>query len=94
MLGRERVRAELRGGLPLALRVAAAGLADQPDWSLESMYAELSDESRRLSLRDVEDTGVRAALRLVAGLPRMPHGTSPPSDSTPGCMSAGARRRP
>ncbi|MFI8927454.1 BTAD domain-containing putative transcriptional regulator [Streptomyces sp. NPDC053474] len=74
VLGEERVRAEavaarrlaeLCGGLPLALRVAAARLADQPDWSLGAMSAELSDESRRLSLLDVEDTGVRAALRLT-----------------------------
>ncbi|MEU7576574.1 BTAD domain-containing putative transcriptional regulator [Streptomyces sp. NPDC041068] len=76
VLGQERVLAEevaarrlaeLCGGLPLALRVAAARLADQPAWSLSSMAAELSDESRRLSLLDVEDTGVRAALRLTAG---------------------------
>ncbi|MEI5100495.1 BTAD domain-containing putative transcriptional regulator [Streptomyces sp. PmtG] len=74
VLGEERVRAEalaarrlaeLCGGLPLALRVAAARLADQPDWSLAAMAAELSDESRRLGLLDVEDTGVRAALRLT-----------------------------
>ncbi|MEU5899685.1 AfsR/SARP family transcriptional regulator [Streptomyces venezuelae] len=74
VLGQERVLAEevaarrlaeLCGGLPLALRVAAARLADQPDWPLSSMSAELSDESRRLSLLDVEDTGVRAALRLT-----------------------------
>ncbi|MFD4998383.1 AfsR/SARP family transcriptional regulator [Streptomyces buecherae] len=79
VLGPERVAAEeaaarrlaeLCGGLPLALRVAAARLADQPGWSLEAMSAELSDESRRLHLLDVEDTGVRAALRLtVRGLP-------------------------
>ncbi|MBW5423937.1 AAA family ATPase, partial [Streptomyces sp. BG9H] len=57
--------AELCGGLPLALRVAAARLADQPESSLSAMCGELSDESRRLSLLDVEDTGVRAALRLT-----------------------------
>ncbi|MER5260072.1 MULTISPECIES: AfsR/SARP family transcriptional regulator [unclassified Streptomyces] len=74
VLGKERVLAEavgarrlveLCGGLPLALRVAAARLADQPDCSLRAMSAELDDESRRLSLLDVEDTGVRAALRLT-----------------------------
>ncbi|UKY48050.1 AfsR/SARP family transcriptional regulator [Streptomyces inhibens] len=74
VLGKERVLAEavaarrlaeLCGGLPLALRVTAARLADQPDWSLSAMSVELSDESRRLSLLDVEDTGVRAALRLT-----------------------------
>ncbi|MFF9206713.1 helix-turn-helix domain-containing protein [Streptomyces sp. NPDC014986] len=74
VLGEERVLAEptaarrlaeLCGGLPLALRVAAARLAQRPSWSLAAMTAELSDESRRLSLLDVEDTGVRAALRLT-----------------------------
>ncbi len=74
VLGEERVCAEpvaarrlagLCGGLPLALRVAAARLAQRPGWSLGAMTAELSDETRRLSLLDVEDTGVRAALRLT-----------------------------
>ncbi|MET9544845.1 BTAD domain-containing putative transcriptional regulator [Streptomyces sp. NPDC006627] len=74
VLGTERVLAEevaarrlaeLCGGLPLALRVAAARLADQPESPLSAMCAELSDESRRLSLLDVEDTGVGAALRLT-----------------------------
>ncbi|MEU8775510.1 XRE family transcriptional regulator [Streptomyces sp. NPDC048606] len=57
--------AELCGGLPLALRVAAARLAGRPAWSLAEMAAELSDETRRLGLLDVEDTGVRAALRVT-----------------------------
>ncbi|MFF4582630.1 helix-turn-helix domain-containing protein [Streptomyces sp. NPDC001389] len=80
VLGTERVHAEpaaarrlaeLCGGLPLALRVAAARLAQRPSWSLDAMAAELSDETRRLSLLDVEDTGVRAALRLtLQQLPR------------------------
>ncbi|GCD32813.1 hypothetical protein OEIGOIKO_00531 [Streptomyces chrestomyceticus JCM 4735] len=74
VLGAERVGAEpaaarrlaeLCGGLPLALRVAAARLAQRPAWPLGAMAAELSDETRRLSLLDVEDTGVRAALRLT-----------------------------
>ncbi|MFH8787076.1 AfsR/SARP family transcriptional regulator [Streptomyces roseoverticillatus] len=74
VLGTERVLAEpvaarrlaeLCGGLPLALRVAAARLVQRPGWSLGAMTAELSDETRRLSLLDVEDTGVRAALRLT-----------------------------
>ncbi|MFD5696698.1 AfsR/SARP family transcriptional regulator [Streptomyces lasiicapitis] len=74
VLGRERVLAEpvaarrlaeLCGGLPLALRVVAARLADQPRGTLAAMAAELSDESRRAVLLDVEDTGVRAALRLT-----------------------------
>ncbi|WP_167538487.1 helix-turn-helix domain-containing protein [Streptomyces albofaciens] len=57
--------AELCGGLPLALRVAAARLAQRPTWSLGALAAELSDETRRLSLLDVEDIGVRAALRVT-----------------------------
>ncbi|MEU9027110.1 helix-turn-helix domain-containing protein [Streptomyces sp. NPDC048383] len=74
VLGTERVRAEpeaarrlaaLCGGLPLALRVAGARLAQRPGWSLDAMADELSDETRRLSLLDVEDTGVRAALRVT-----------------------------
>ncbi|MFH8411318.1 helix-turn-helix domain-containing protein [Streptomyces sp. NPDC018019] len=74
ILGAERVHAEpaaarrlaeLCGGLPLALRVAAARLAQRPTWPLGAMAAELADETRRLSLLDVEDTGVRAALRLT-----------------------------
>ncbi|MGW1840644.1 BTAD domain-containing putative transcriptional regulator [Streptomyces sp. NPDC002067] len=74
VLGAERVRAEpgaarrlaeLCGGLPLALRVTAARLTDQPEWSLSTLSGELSDESRRLGLLDVENTGVRAALRLT-----------------------------
>lgn len=60
-----RVLAQLCGGLPLAQRVVAARMAQRPGWSLEAMAAELSDETRRLSLLDVEDTGVRAALHLT-----------------------------
>ncbi|WP_206508056.1 helix-turn-helix domain-containing protein [Streptomyces chrestomyceticus] len=83
VLGAERVGAEpaaarrlaeLCGGLPLALRVAAARLAQRPAWPLDAMAAELSDETRRLSLLDVEDTGVRAALRLT--LQQLPEHTS------------------
>ncbi|MCF3106285.1 winged helix-turn-helix domain-containing protein [Streptomyces roseoverticillatus] len=74
VLGTERVLAEpvaarrlaeLCGGLPLALRVAAARLVQRPGRSLGAMTDELSDETRRLSLLDVEDTGVQAALRLT-----------------------------
>ncbi|MCY0932517.1 BTAD domain-containing putative transcriptional regulator [Streptomyces sp. H27-H1] len=74
VLGEERVLAEpmaarqlaeLCGGLPLALRVAAARLADRPDWALCEMNAEMLDSTHRLSLLEVEDTGIRAALRLT-----------------------------
>ncbi|MFD8200509.1 ATP-binding protein [Streptomyces sp. NPDC059701] len=74
VLGTERVNAEpvaarrlaeLCDGLPLALRVVAARMTQRPGFSLEAMAAELSDETRRLSLLDVEDTGVQAALRVT-----------------------------
>ncbi|WP_328972881.1 AfsR/SARP family transcriptional regulator [Streptomyces sp. NBC_00239] len=77
VLGSGRVHAEpvaarrlarLCDGLPLALRVAAARLADQPQWTLAAMADELSDATRRLSLLDAEDTGVRAALQLSVRL--------------------------
>ncbi|MFJ6940451.1 ATP-binding protein [Streptomyces sp. NPDC101132] len=80
VLGSERVRAEpeaarrlagLCGGLPLALRVAAARLVQRPGSSLAALAAEMSDETRRLGLLDVEDTSVRAALRVtLQQLPR------------------------
>ncbi|MFD0062435.1 BTAD domain-containing putative transcriptional regulator [Streptomyces sp. NPDC056690] len=74
VLGDERVAAEpaaverlagLCDGLPLALRVTAARLAERPDGTLAAMAGELADEQRRLSLLDIEDTGVSAALRLT-----------------------------
>ncbi|WP_330331349.1 NB-ARC domain-containing protein [Streptomyces sp. NBC_00536] len=83
VLGTDRVHTEplaarqlarLCDGLPLALRVAAARLADQPHLSLTAMAAELSDTTRRLGLLDAEDTGVRAALHL--SVRRLPPGAA------------------
>lgn len=74
VLGEERIAAEpdaaaqlagLCDGLPLALRVTAARLAERPQWTLAAMAGELADEQGRLALLDVEDTGVSAALRLT-----------------------------
>ncbi|MFD0123831.1 helix-turn-helix domain-containing protein [Streptomyces virginiae] len=74
ILGTDRIDAEqaaalrlaaLCGGLPLALRVVAARLAGRPSWTLAAMADELADETRRLGLLDLEDTGVRAALHLT-----------------------------
>jgi DNA-binding SARP family transcriptional activator len=57
VLGSERVASErkaadelvrLCGGLPLALRIAAARLLTKPHWTLARMAAQLRDESRRL----------------------------------------------
>ncbi|MFF8591103.1 BTAD domain-containing putative transcriptional regulator [Streptomyces sp. NPDC015220] len=74
VLGKERVAAEpeaaerlagLCDGLPLALRVTAARLAERPQWTLDAMVHELADEQGRLALLNVEDTGVSAALHLT-----------------------------
>ncbi|MEW1694546.1 BTAD domain-containing putative transcriptional regulator [Streptomyces sp. NPDC093249] len=74
VLGGERVAAEpvaaarlagLCDGLPLALRVTAARLAERPRWTLDAMVGELADEQGRLMLLDIEDRGVSAALRLT-----------------------------
>ncbi|MFI8372144.1 AfsR/SARP family transcriptional regulator [Streptomyces sp. NPDC085466] len=74
VLGEARVAAEpeaaarlagLCDGLPLALRVTAARLAERPGRLLGAMVGELADEQGRLALLDVEDVGVSAALRLT-----------------------------
>ncbi|MGW6540400.1 BTAD domain-containing putative transcriptional regulator [Streptomyces sp. NPDC055051] len=74
VLGEARVAAEpdaaarlagLCDGLPLALRVTAARLAERPGRLLGAMAGELADEQGRLALLDVEDVGVSAALRLT-----------------------------
>ncbi|MFJ5705984.1 BTAD domain-containing putative transcriptional regulator [Streptomyces sp. NPDC093105] len=74
VLGEARVSAEpdaaarlagLCDGLPLALRVTAARLAERPGRLLGAMVGELADEQGRLALLDVEDVGVSAALRLT-----------------------------
>lgn len=74
VLGEDRVTAEpeaaerlagLCDGLPLALRVTAARLAERPGRSLDAMVGELACEQGRLALLDVEDVGVSAALRLT-----------------------------
>ncbi|MFE5588553.1 NB-ARC domain-containing protein, partial [Kitasatospora sp. NPDC056531] len=57
--------AALCDGLPLALRLAAARVATCPTRGLAAMADELADEQGRLSLLDVEDTSVAAALALT-----------------------------
>ena len=71
-LGEERVQgepdaalrvAELCGGLPLALGVAAAKLASRPRWTLGRLAKALEHDGERLSLLDVdEDSAVMPAL--------------------------------
>ncbi|WP_316525764.1 AfsR/SARP family transcriptional regulator [Kitasatospora brasiliensis] len=61
----ERLRAEpeaaarlagLCDRLPLALRIAAARLADRPDWAIAELVAELADERTRLAVLDADGT--------------------------------------
>ncbi len=54
--------AELCGCLPLALRVAGAGLASRPHWSPAALAARLDDERVRLSVLAIGDLDVRASL--------------------------------
>jgi tetratricopeptide (TPR) repeat protein len=51
-------------GLPLAIRIAAARLADRPAWSVTDLADRLSDERQRLSEMEAGDLGVRGSLQL------------------------------
>ncbi|MFD6437700.1 BTAD domain-containing putative transcriptional regulator [Streptomyces venezuelae] len=73
MLGAERVAAErdaarelvaVCGGLPLAVRIAAARLAARPGRPMVDLVARLRDERRRLDELRVDDLGVEATFRL------------------------------
>ncbi|WP_214106907.1 AfsR/SARP family transcriptional regulator [Acrocarpospora catenulata] len=55
---------ELCGGLPLALRVAAARLAIRPNWTSADLVTRLTDESRRLDELSHSEVDVRAKLTL------------------------------
>jgi DNA-binding SARP family transcriptional activator len=59
--------ARLCGYLPLALRIAAARLAGNPQWTVEDLVTELTDERSRLGALDLEeiDASVRAALDVT-----------------------------
>ncbi|MEU6132916.1 BTAD domain-containing putative transcriptional regulator [Saccharopolyspora sp. NPDC047091] len=52
------------GGLPLALRIAAAQLAARPHWPLRALAERLADERTRLSRLSAGDLDVRAGLAL------------------------------
>lgn len=58
--------AELCGGLPLALRIAAARLAANPGREVADLVHELSDDRNRLQVLDIgdSDTSVRRAFEL------------------------------
>lgn len=72
-LGAERVEREpdsarellrLCGGLPLAVRIAAARLANRPRWSVQRLVERLRDHNRRLDELTSEGRGVASALLL------------------------------
>ncbi|WP_370381906.1 BTAD domain-containing putative transcriptional regulator [Catenulispora sp. GAS73] len=52
------------GGLPLALRIAGARLADRPRWSVAGFAERLADRTRRLNELAVSDLAVRASFEL------------------------------
>ncbi|WP_049559561.1 AfsR/SARP family transcriptional regulator [Nonomuraea sp. SBT364] len=71
--GRERVHAEpaaadritaLCGGLPLALRIAAARLAARPDWTLTYLAGRLAVATGRLDVLHYADLAVRTAIAV------------------------------
>lgn len=73
ILGAQRVAAEpgpvdelieVCGGLPLALRVAAARLRNRPSWSFDHLVTRLRRAERRLDELAVDDRSVAAAFRL------------------------------
>ncbi|WP_051178025.1 tetratricopeptide repeat protein [Nocardia concava] len=73
IVGKERAAAEPAaverivghcGLLPLAIRIAAARLADRPGWTIESMADRLADEQRRLSALRAGEFTVEAAFQL------------------------------
>ncbi|MFJ9950160.1 ATP-binding protein [Kitasatospora sp. NPDC091207] len=59
--------AELCGHLPLALRIVASLLADDPGRALASTVEDLTDARSRLDELEREDLGVRAAFDLSLG---------------------------
>lgn len=56
--------AKLCGGVPLAIRVAAAKLLARPHWPMRALASRLSDEQRRLDELSVGDLAIRTSLRL------------------------------
>jgi DNA-binding SARP family transcriptional activator/tetratricopeptide (TPR) repeat protein len=56
--------ADLCGGVPLAIRAAAAKLQARPHWPLKSLATRLSDERRRLDELAVGDLAIRSSLRM------------------------------
>ncbi|MGI5501433.1 AfsR/SARP family transcriptional regulator [Lentzea sp. CA-135723] len=73
IVGEQRIAAEpeaarsiarLCGGIPLAIRVAAAKLLARPHWPLKVLAGRLSDERRRLDELQAGDLAIRSSLQL------------------------------
>lgn len=56
--------AALCGGVPLAIRAAAAKLLARPHWPLRALAGRLANERRRLDELDVGGLAIRSSLRL------------------------------
>ncbi|SDZ01570.1 Helix-turn-helix domain-containing protein [Amycolatopsis xylanica] len=56
--------ARLCDGVPLALLIAGNRLASRPQWTIESLAAQLADERRRLTVLAAGDLQVRAAFEI------------------------------
>lgn len=54
----------LCGGLPLALRIAAARLANRPRWTIQHLVDRLRNDERRLNELNSEDRGISSTLFL------------------------------
>ena len=85
--GAARAIAAACGNLPLALRIAGARLADEPDLTVTELAGLLSDESRRLDELTVGKASMRGTLGTAA------HGVSDPARSALALLAAGQRDR-
>ncbi|QFY09096.1 tetratricopeptide repeat protein [Nonomuraea phyllanthi] len=56
--------AELCGGYPLAIRIAAARLAARPHWTLSDLADRLADTARRLDTLQYADLAVRTSIAV------------------------------
>ncbi|WP_171074845.1 AfsR/SARP family transcriptional regulator [Nonomuraea basaltis] len=84
LAGPDRVRAEPEaaqqivrqcGGLPLALRISAARLADRPDRTLSHLADQLADATRRLDALEHADLAIRDSIAVsLQHLPEEPAG--------------------
>jgi len=59
--GAARAMLDACGGLPLAIRIAAARLAARPGWSIAAFASQLTDARRRLDVLQTGDLAVRAS---------------------------------